>query len=222
MTIYSKKEKGYRKLWVKYHGKPIPVDEFGRSYDIHHIDGDKTNNSKENLLACPIQEHYDIHFRQEDSGACAAIALRMKLSPELIGELSKKAQQKLVDEGKHHWLKENGGGYRPDPEVVKQFQLERLELGVHVFQQDGFEEKRLSGYFSSLEERKSNGVFHMITNNPGKKFPSNINQKLLAEGKHSSQKPKKYCQYCNKYFSVGPYGAHHGEKCKMKGNINVV
>ena len=36
MDIY---QKNYRKIWVERHG-PIPLDENGRTYEIHHIDGD--------------------------------------------------------------------------------------------------------------------------------------------------------------------------------------
>jgi len=80
MTIYpeNKKKRPHnrvaRKAWVELHGRPIPKDENGRSYEIHHIDGNPWNNSKENLVAVSIQEHYDIHERQGDWAACRLIA----------------------------------------------------------------------------------------------------------------------------------------------------
>ena len=64
MTIYT--GKNYRKIYKQYYG-PIPKDEFGRRYDIHHIDGNHDNCDASNLKAVTIQEHYDIHYQQEVS-----------------------------------------------------------------------------------------------------------------------------------------------------------
>lgn len=68
--------KSYCYIWVKHNGK-IPKDELGRTYDIHHIDGNDKNNDITNLKCVSIQEHYDIHFKQGDQGACHAIRIRM-------------------------------------------------------------------------------------------------------------------------------------------------
>lgn len=67
----------YRKLWEQHFG-PIPVDKRGRSYEIHHIDGNRKNNSLENLKCLSIEEHLEIHRQQGDEIACHAISLRMK------------------------------------------------------------------------------------------------------------------------------------------------
>lgn len=79
----------YRKIYQDHHG-PIPKDEEGRSFEIHHVDGNSKNNSPENLKAVSIQEHYDIHLSQGDWAACIRIAGKMRLSPEKISELAKK------------------------------------------------------------------------------------------------------------------------------------
>ena len=55
----------YRKIWERVNG-PIPKDEHGISYDIHHIDGNRSNNSIENLKCVSVQEHFDIHHKQGD------------------------------------------------------------------------------------------------------------------------------------------------------------
>lgn len=67
----------HRKIWVSIHGD-IPVDELGRPYEIHHIDGDHQNDDPTNLKCIPIQEHFEIHFDQGDFGAAALIAKRMR------------------------------------------------------------------------------------------------------------------------------------------------
>lgn len=51
----------YRKIWESFHG-PIPKDEKDRTYDIHHIDGNRKNNSIENLICLSIEDHYKIHL----------------------------------------------------------------------------------------------------------------------------------------------------------------
>ena len=101
MTIYRK---NYRKIYEEHHG-PIPRDEEGRTYDIHHIDGNWANNDINNLEAHPIRKHYDIHYEQGDYNACIRIASRMKMSPKEISEIASKSLSKrniqYAKEGKH-------------------------------------------------------------------------------------------------------------------------
>ena len=70
----------YRKIYQTFYG-PIPKDENGRSYDIHHIDGNRKNNNIFNLVALSIQDHFNIHYYQGDWAACARISQRMSLAP---------------------------------------------------------------------------------------------------------------------------------------------
>jgi hypothetical protein len=78
----------YRYLWRKHFG-PIPKDDLGRSYEIHHIDGNRDNNDLSNLKCVSIQEHYDIHKRQGDWAACWSISKRLNLSARELNELRK-------------------------------------------------------------------------------------------------------------------------------------
>jgi hypothetical protein len=64
MSIYSdlqRRKVNYRKIYEQHFG-PIPKDNHGRSYQIHHIDGDKNNNNIENLLCLSIEAHYQLHL----------------------------------------------------------------------------------------------------------------------------------------------------------------
>jgi hypothetical protein len=79
MSIYSSTD--HRKIYETHVG-PIPRDENGRSYEIHHIDGNHNNNELSNLLCVSIQEHYQIHESQGDYKACLIMSQRMKISPE--------------------------------------------------------------------------------------------------------------------------------------------
>jgi len=53
----------YRKLWEQTYGV-IPKDKYGRTYDIHHIDGNRNNNSITNLICLSLEDHYKIHLKQ--------------------------------------------------------------------------------------------------------------------------------------------------------------
>jgi hypothetical protein len=78
----------YRKIWEGRHGK-IPKDSNGRTYEIHHIDGNRNNNNIKNLICVSIEEHYNLHYNQKDYGACVLIAKRMNLPPDHLSEIQK-------------------------------------------------------------------------------------------------------------------------------------
>ena len=61
--------------WKKKFGE-IPKDELGRSYDIHHIDGNKDNNDISNLKAVSLEEHWKIHFDLGEFASANLIADR--------------------------------------------------------------------------------------------------------------------------------------------------
>jgi hypothetical protein len=71
------KYRNHRSVWEKHYGK-IPVDENGQTYEIHHIDGDVTNNDISNLMCVSKREHAQIHFDQGDYSAAYAILKRTK------------------------------------------------------------------------------------------------------------------------------------------------
>ena len=89
---------GHRQIWEQHYG-PIPKDRHGRSLEIHHINGDHTDNRIENLKLVTIEEHYNIHKEQGDWVACHLIAQRMAKTPQelsrLISESNKRRTGKL-------------------------------------------------------------------------------------------------------------------------------
>ena len=78
--------KTYRKIWEQYYGN-IPIDEDGRTFEIHHIDGNRSNNDINNLMCISIKDHYDIHYKNKDYGACVMIAQRMQLSSDHLSKI---------------------------------------------------------------------------------------------------------------------------------------
>jgi hypothetical protein len=78
--------KEYRKIWEQNYGK-IPKDTKGRTYEIHHIDGNHNNNDITNLKCVTIEEHYKLHYENGDYGACVMIAKRMELPSDYISKI---------------------------------------------------------------------------------------------------------------------------------------
>lgn len=96
----NKRSRVYRKIYKQYYGE-IPKDEDGRSYDIHHIDGDCTNNDPFNLVALSIKEHYELHKKQGDWGAAARIYSRINRDPKEIAELTRQLNFTKSRNGTH-------------------------------------------------------------------------------------------------------------------------
>lgn len=100
--------KDYRRIWESKFGK-IPKDEQGRPYEIHHIDGDRSNNAIENLACVSIEEHYNIHLKQDDFAACLLIATRMdKEYAEICGLAKERAilrRESMMGERNHAYGK---------------------------------------------------------------------------------------------------------------------
>jgi hypothetical protein len=68
--------------------------------EIHHIDGNHSNNDITNLKAVSIQEHYNIHYAQGDWAACLLMSHRMKLTTEEKSKLASMAASKGNADGK--------------------------------------------------------------------------------------------------------------------------
>jgi HNH endonuclease len=200
MTIYS--NKNYRKIYTEHFG-PIPFDSTGRVYDIHHKDGNRSNNDPSNLIAVSIQEHYDIHYSRGDYGACYYTAGRMNLSASTLSELATKSNQRRVYNGTHNFL---GGS----------IQKEMVNSGTHHF---------LGGKIQSESNQKrlKLGTHHLLgpANNQKKVLAGthnflgdkNPSHKRIAEGTHPFVK-EWICQYCLKRGKgIGLFTRWHGENC---------
>ena len=102
MCIYCDTS-NYRKIYENHYGK-IPKDKDGRSYQIHHIDGNHSNNHYTNLKCVTEREHYEIHLSQGDWRACQIMSARMNKPYEVISDLARKGALKQVEEGTHNLL----------------------------------------------------------------------------------------------------------------------
>ena len=219
----SPRNTNYRKIYINHYG-PIPVDENGRKYDIHHIDGDHRNNVPSNLQALSIEEHYKIHRNKNDIGACLMMKNRMKLSPEEISELCSLRELEKMKRGTHHFLdrefqKRNG-------EKIREARLREMEKGILVVQQPEVKancrEATLKLFdegnhpFQSTENRSLLNDRNNSERNPWR--GSKNNKRLIENGKHPSQK-EWICEHCGKTGKGSTnYKRWHGDKCKEVKN----
>lgn len=117
----------YRAIWEEHFGE-IPKDIEGRTYEIHHINGNNTDNRIENLKCLSLQEHYNIHFQQKDYAACLRMTSRMKVSVEEKCRLASESNKKRLQEKNHPFI---------DPENRKKIlerTQEKVKAGTHIFQ----------------------------------------------------------------------------------------
>ncbi len=65
IMMKKRNHKKTRRIWIAAFGE-IPVDENGKSYDIHHINGDPLDDSLSNLMCLSRKEHHALHTAQGD------------------------------------------------------------------------------------------------------------------------------------------------------------
>lgn len=202
----------YRKIWESHNG-PIPKDKDGRSYEIHHIDGNHQNNDINNLRLATIQEHYDIHFSQGDYGACLAIIMRMSVpvdvAKELQSKLSKAVAAKRIAEGTHNF----------SSELSKQVQAQRLKEGTHNFQGE-------QGSLNALQRNKKLVELgkHPWAGELGKIRNKKLATERVGNGTHNFQgdmnpnknMPKVMCPHCSKVGGRNQMKRYHFDNCKNK------
>jgi hypothetical protein len=130
------RKRDYRKIYEEHHGE-IPIDSQGRSYDIHHIDGDYNNNDISNLIAVSIEEHYKIHRDQKDWGAAWAVAKRLNITPEEKSEITRNMNLARSKNGTH-WSQvasKNGTHHFKNLEWQRKMTAIQISKGTHASQQ---------------------------------------------------------------------------------------
>ena len=209
----SKSDRCYRKIWESHFG-PIPRDEDGRSYEIHHIDGNHDNYDITNLKLVSIQEHYDIHYDQGDWGACLLISERAKIPPEERSRLAKELQVERIRNGIHAFSKRaDGSSLSTDmvkngthPFLGSQKAIDRnnkrLTEGNHNWQKDENGE-------SDSSKRVAEGTHHFVTKNPV--------HTTISDGRHASQ-IRMCCVVCRGETSKNLFDRQHN-KCHDNKNL---
>jgi hypothetical protein len=200
----------YRKIYENHYG-PILKENNGRAYEVHHIDGNHSNNDPANLKLVTIQEHYNIHFEQGDYGACYWMSVqRMNKTPDEISKLASKLANQRITNGTWHfnsdnakkWAKEkieNGTLYwlsKKHSEETSKKQKQLVKDGTH----------NLLGNKNPVHKRIKNETHHTLG-------PAH-NLALLKSGKHASQKYQT-CPHCSTIMDSANYAKHHGDNCHL-------
>lgn len=199
MCIYCGTNK-YRKIYENHYGK-IPKEPNGRSYEIHHKDGNHSNNDPINLIAVTLQEHYDIHFSQKDYYACILIGRKLCLSSKTLTELNRQQNKLRVLNGTHHLL----GG-----EIQKKSSQARARKGTLGFQNKENLIKANQKRDQIIQQKLKEGSWIL----QDKEFHKKHVGEQIKRGLHCSQK-KITCTHCGKIVDSANYGRSHGEHCKI-------
>lgn len=153
----------WTRVWKEHRGK-IPKDAEGRSYEIHHLNGDRTDNRIENLVCLSIEEHYAIHYEQGDWNACNAILTRMEVSAEEKSEIASLAAKQRLERGTHNFSSDHS----------KKVQANLLAEGRHVFQRPNYHK-------DNAKKMLEKGTHNFL----GGKIQKRTNAKRVEEGTHN-------------------------------------
>jgi hypothetical protein len=193
----------YRKIYEQHYGK-IPKDEEGRSFQIHHIDGDRSNNNIDNLKCVSIKEHYDIHLSQNDWGACYLLGRKMKISVEELSEHVRNQQYERIANGTHNLLGKNNPVYK------------RIANGTHNFlkQNKTFETwnkgktKDTDDRVRKNAESRSKVRYSEETKKAFMKPKSEEGRRNMSIGQKGKKYPKKPCDFCGKEIPTNAMVSH--------------
>lgn len=208
----------HRKIYEDHFGS-IPKDDDGRSYEIHHIDGNHSNNDPTNLKCVTIQEHYDIHYSQGDWSACQLILTRMNKTPAEISkecsDLATKNNFKRSKNGTNPFAGEQGSI------LSKQVQRRRIDAGTHNFvgEQGSIHSTKLN--LRLLEEGR-----HPSQNPESMQKLSTSMKNLAATGNHPAQismrngthpsQQEWTCPHCMRNGKgMSNAKRHHFDNCKI-------
>jgi hypothetical protein len=204
----------YRKIWMDHHG-PIPVDENGITYDIHHIDGNRNNNDISNLIAVSIKEHYQIHYDRGEYSAAHLISKRLKITFEEKAVLNKKLSEyfknhpdrlklnkKISDnqKGKPHPVKKvtcphcgkiGSGG------AMKQWHFDKCEK------------------FTGVKNKMSESFKQKLRKSKSEKHKQNM-RKPKSNSHINKMKASHICPYCLKKGSGNAMKQWHFNNCKYR------
>jgi DNA-binding NarL/FixJ family response regulator len=167
----------YRKLWETHYG-PIPKDNMGRTFDIHHIDGNRKNNKIENLICVSLEDHYKIHLElfektKSEKEFRSLVFLSAKLnkpSDTLTGyTLSEETKKKIS---------ETLTGKKRPKEVVEKF-TEKLKGYLWTEVQKKSRVEGLKRFYQQNDrEKRTNWRKNISKSHKGKKLKNSTKEKL--------------------------------------------
>ena len=188
------------KVW-KTHNGVIPKDSDGKSYEIHHIDGNPENNDIENLTCISIYEHYKIHVKQGDYNGAFLIARRMLTKPGDISKIASEGCKQRIKDGTHNFL---------DPNFPRS-----LEHNIgYVVALD-----MRSGNIVRITKQEFDSYDYYLGVNSGRKqkiVHDNRGHNKGKKWKQSNREHPKKCKYCSFEGRASLLSRWHNERCKHK------
>jgi hypothetical protein len=153
-------------------------------------------------MCVSIEEHYDIHRKQEDWGAAFLIARRMKVKPEDIAEIARKGTLQRIANGTHNFL---------DPNFPRNYYANKGYVVAKDIRND--EVVRIKKeLFDSCE--------YYVGYNAGKKHEVPHTNRGHNKGKTWKQKEKRNnivtCPHCGKSGDASGHKRWHFDNCKQK------
>jgi hypothetical protein len=204
----------YRKKWEDAFG-PIPVDADGRSYEIHHIDGDRENNDILNLMCVSIAEHYEIHKYQKDYTAAMAVFRRMNKTPKEISEqCSKLSRARMADpETKEFYAELTKNRWATDEEYANKMRnllaessRNRVKNGTHNFMQPDAVKENVQRLTENCKQRVKQGTHNFLTK-----------EAAIASSQRAKERNaiEYTCPHCGKQGKGAVMKRHHFDRCKL-------
>jgi hypothetical protein len=200
MTIYRNLKRtkiNYRKIYEQYYG-PIPLDSDGRTYEIHHIDGDNHNNDPSNLIALSIKDHYKLHKDQGDYTEAWAIGGRMKISAEEKSLLASLSNLNTMKNGTNPFSDAN---IRMKGTIAaRESNLKKIKINEYHLQSGDIQR-------TASQKRVADGTHNFLG--------GAMNKAMLENGTHPS-KIIVTCHHCGKSGGKPGMMTKHFDNCKLR------
>ena len=223
----------YRKIWENVNGT-IPHDLNERRMEIHHIDGNRENNEIDNLRLVSIDEHYNIHYEQNDWAACQSIINRMNVSPEEKSKSCSELAKKRFAEGTHHFqdpnfikedsmrksIRNKGAGNPMFGRPVSEKTRTKQSLSQKKLVTDGKHHLQSEKHKVMMRDRAKtelqNGT-HPFQQSEVREKQQKTHTELVSNKKHpfnslnriDPNKTKVFCEVCNKETTLPAFNRFH-------------
>lgn len=157
-------------VWEYYNGK-VP-----KGFHIHHLDGDKSNNSIENLKLIPEFDHLSLHMQSQD---------RIEFSKRLVERIRPLTKKWHASEEGRKWHSEHGKYcWKVRKELIRNCKTCSNEFVTKTFHQEFCSNKCKSAY------RRKTGIDNVEVEcaNCGRKFYTNKYSKATCCSKSCGRK----------------------------------
>ena len=208
-----KNDQPHRRAWKRHYGR------FPRcGYHLHHVDGDSNNNSVSNLVELTPQQHFEVHYHQQDWYACIKLSSAAKVTPELLADIQRRHGRRCFEKKlgihdpsfdkaantKRMW-KENPPGRKPVTNGIATIKL-RTEEDVRAFLETNTEWRKGLPPSSKIGLRLSK---RRIDTEEAKELAAT----RLARGTHNFTQPL-ICPHCNTQGKGSVMNRWHFNNCK--------